>query len=328
MKLDDLHDLLAEESELVEFKVLSRTDALPDILIGDLKQAEEITRTENENEARVLAGAFLGDKAWLYEGLRLTQPLTYQAFMKASDPFVLLSTDISGMPFPGVGLWTLVESHGQLVVLDLPSGLIKEIVAGYRRLDAGPMVVSSIGSKLAVAYFGRLTGCGFPNKMPPSPIRWRGLISPISDWQPLDKILLGTAPYRQKGRLSAGQTRKHLKEPLEHFARQFAIVAKELRVNRSGGAPFLIGSLRALIDTRVASDDMATFDVVLIQTPDDESEVEKDASGVPLFFHMKDGDWRNIRVLENPVDVIDQFVASALTSTAERFDFSKFTRAL
>lgn len=166
MTLDDLSELLGEESELVAFKVLSRTDALPDVLIGDLKQAERITQTENEDEQRVLAGAFLGDKAWLYDGLRLSQPLTYQAFMKASDPVVLLSIDISGLPFPSVGLWTLVDSRGRLVELDLPSGLIKEFVAGYRGLDARSAVVSSVGPKLAVGYFGRLSGCGFPSELP------------------------------------------------------------------------------------------------------------------------------------------------------------------
>lgn len=118
-----------------------------------------------------------------------------------------------------------------------------------------------------------------------------------------------------------------LSEPYSHLGKQFPSVRRELDKAASASSEYWINSLRTLVDTRIEGDDLGRSDIVLVQTPSNEADRLVDGSGSPLLFHMADGNWRDIRVIEHCEMAIDQYVAHTLSNSSERFDFRRFAVA-
>lgn len=274
------------------------------------------TQAKEGREDIFRAIPFMFEREEIYAGLKETQPTTYAALMAGSD-FYLVVHEFESFPDE----WEATHSTF-ILCKDRVIGTLFVLPDAEDPLDRpikeGKFAVQFLGRALGKAYYRFIKGLTLAREFPMSPLESYALPASISNWLPLDTHLM-RLDNPQDDYFTRKAILETLKDPIDFFNGHFPDVKRERDTGRQQDP---LHSLRCWITNS------QTGDLVIIHTPEDTSDVQKDKTGQPHIYHIKNNDWRSFRRIINPIKVIDDYVASILNNDATAFDFTPYLVSL
>lgn len=280
-------DFLSQQNE---FSIFCKNDVIPEQIRRDVYELRE-GRTPD------LLTPLLKGKQWLFELLLEHQPRTGALLMEAGDLF-LRQTRIFGSSENYV-LDLGLEVKGKVVLIERSFWNSNPSDPEFEPVTI-PDGRQSLPTPLREAYFHRLNGLHVPAEVV-NGIAAYLLPKPNMAWPTID-YYLDDFPDKKK--------------QLAWFDERFPQLApKDKREWRYG--------FRNLLNTR------AYWDMYDITNKPPKYPIDglffKHEPQDRVIYHVEDGRFDEMRIVENPVDVVDRYCEHVLLNRTNRFDFRQYT---
>jgi len=245
-----------------------------------------------------IATPFLKGKAWLFEGMAKYQPKTYSVLMESSSDLMI------GDFFLDLGRedFNVQSDNLFIMVINRYIALKASFHKQYSENFPDEVKNSPLPEPLLRAYYWRIEGWSLPaTSIPPSGMDTRQLpTSGIRGSEPLGNVLESFCSGDEKEALSA---------IIEHFP--------DIAPNSDN----VVTNFRSFLDTRPEDICGKLGDQLFLHRV---KEGEPDRN----IYLIHNGDWRNIRILPDPVSALDDYMSFIFLKKHAHFDFMPYSDLL